>query len=554
MKSDIDKLVRKSLSSEKNKKIYDKYYKCTCDTVEEWRYHPKYNNYLISNKGKVIGLTYKKFLTPELLTGYYRFVLNSRKKKYAHILVSETFMENDTNKTDCVDHIDRNKLHNCVSNLRFATYSENAKNRKKTSYDRGYHINQYSKDNILINEFKSMREAFNLLKLKSNESKFREHIKEVKNKNILYLDYYWRDTNTIDNEEWKTITLNNQEIKVSSIGRFEWKNGNISFGNKKADCKYLDYNDIRAHIIVATAFIPKKSENYKEVNHIDGNTLNNKVSNLEWITGSNNSHHAVTLQTNKTKKAIKQIDPKTGIVLNIFESVRCAHKYVTEKLNKEISVTALENRGQKNSDKHYLALNKYAKSVDYIWKYVKDCKENEFKEDIDKTHKSNINQYDETRCISMFDNVKLIHIFKNIEEAVNFMDVNIGKLRNVLNGIRHTTEGFKWKWIEKSYYNKELYIDLCKQQLKSENYKIKKNKTVVCDDMTNDKTFEFDIKAEKDDEFYYILCVSMFKINEYKQFIYDIFKNLEFDNKKKHHIYIYYYDKDKYVSKELYIK
>lgn len=46
------------------------------------------------------------------------------------------------------------------------------------------------------------------------------------------------------------------------------------------------------HRLVAEKYIPNPN-NYEQVNHIDGNKLNNSADNLEWVTNQENRDHAV---------------------------------------------------------------------------------------------------------------------------------------------------------------------------------------------------------------------------------------------------------------------
>lgn len=50
----------------------------------------------------------------------------------------------------------------------------------------------------------------------------------------------------------------------------------------------------RVHRLVAIYFIDNPF-NLPEVNHLDGNKSNNKVSNLEWCSGSSNYQHAAIM-------------------------------------------------------------------------------------------------------------------------------------------------------------------------------------------------------------------------------------------------------------------
>lgn len=75
------------------------------------------------------------------------------------------------------------------------------------------------------------------------------------------------------------------------------------------------------HRLVAEAFIPNL-ENKPEVNHKDGNKSNNSISNLEWVTKSENVRHAYATGLNSIELARQSLH-KASLVSAELSRVKC---------------------------------------------------------------------------------------------------------------------------------------------------------------------------------------------------------------------------------------
>lgn len=154
------------------------------------------------------------------------------------------------------------------------------------------------------------------------------------------------------NEIWEDI-INYKNYQVSNLGRVKSKERyvNTIYGakrkvkekilkniiNNKGYCVVCLYNENgkstpkTIHRLVANTFIENKN-NYPVINHINGVKTDNRVENLEWCTQNHNVKESYRLGLekpqltnlgklgckNKKAKKIKQIDIKTGEVLNYF--------------------------------------------------------------------------------------------------------------------------------------------------------------------------------------------------------------------------------------------
>lgn len=229
------------------------------------------------------------------------------------------------------------------------------------------------------------------------------------------------DIPNLENEQWKLFTsINNNFYYISNYGRVK---ADTSKGVRIMKTQVAN-NYERVHIIdkmffihrmVAEKFIDNVDKNiYIEVNHKDGNTLNNKSENLEWVTSKENS------QAKENIKVYK-LDLK-GNILEEFNSTTDAAKSV-------------------NGDRGAIAKccrNNYSKSniyKGYLWKFSKEI--------------MNYNYSNKPKQVAKIDpnTDEIIETYNNLNEAASSIGVGKTCIHNAIKGYSKYAGGFKWCYI-----------------------------------------------------------------------------------------------------------
>ena len=94
---------------------------------EQWKKIEGYENYMVSDKGRVLNTTTKKYLNGGVCNcGYVKIGLTKEKKHKTftlHRLVAQAFLDNPEHK-ELVRHCDADNLNNDVSNLYWVSFLE----------------------------------------------------------------------------------------------------------------------------------------------------------------------------------------------------------------------------------------------------------------------------------------------------------------------------------------------------------------------------------------------------------------------------------------------
>ena len=225
-----------------------------------------------------------------------------------HRLVAHAFLGRPASPNRCqVNHIDSNKSNNHVENLQYATPAENITH----SYASGRAF--FSKPVLWRRvggrdwtKCVSQRQAARELDVPPQEiSKCcRQGIGVVADFEVKFANdespQRAGPTAMSEEEHWKQAIHPKtgdaiHSIMVSSCGRIWRATGRASYGSLHAS-GYLVTNGkagyFGMHRLIAATFLGPPSAPSLQVNHVDGNRSNNHISNLEYVTPSENVAHS----------------------------------------------------------------------------------------------------------------------------------------------------------------------------------------------------------------------------------------------------------------------
>lgn len=164
-------------------------------------------------------------------------------------------------------------------------------------------------------------------------------------------------------EQWKSIS-EASNYEVSNLGNIRNKTtlqilkGRLSkSGYYQVSIKINEtgkFSNRYIHRLVAQYWIDNP-KNKREVNHKDGNKLNNNVENLEWVTSSENQKHRHSIGITKTSQRRVGKFTVDGVLIKAFNSI----KEAADLDNNGIRVS-IDNvlQGKRNTLKGY------------VWKYL----------------------------------------------------------------------------------------------------------------------------------------------------------------------------------------
>lgn len=349
-----------------------------------WTAIPGYPGYEASPLGGVRNAKTKREIKTAAKAKKYHMVTLSGKQIAAHRLVALTFIPNPDNLA-FVNHKDGNKRNNCIDNLEWITHKDNV--RHAVAMGRGGR--DYMKNGVRVTHPDGRQEFYdstskaeeamglcqgtvNRCNRKCNGYLYTNNTQTTWRYRLEYFNETPVDVEerpvTVEGYEHLNArsngTLVNREHKRAVTGSYDGKYRRVkAMGGGKTS--------MALHIIIAKTFIDNP-DNKPFVNHKDGNTTNNAVSNLEWCTQSENMKHAhdTGLISEEAKKTMIDKVSVPVYQLELDGSIIARH----DNIKKAAEAVGTNAQTITAVCKHYLARENPHYSAGFGWCYIEDFK------------------------------------------------------------------------------------------------------------------------------------------------------------------------------------
>ncbi len=239
----------------------------------------KETDYLVSDEGEIYSEKTRKFLKGDKNSGYHRVLLIINGGKYrfpVHALVGEAFIPNPTN-LPILHHKNNNSLDNRVENLEWISYSDNCLAKNKTHHSQIEET--FSEEELTLEQWRRFRDTH----------------------------YYFSSLGRTYNAKTEKVVKGHINIKLG------YKRDTLCLGEQRIT--------LPRHRLVYESFHP--NEKLDIINHKNGVRWDNRLSNLENVSASENLNKAINeTHTRKVRHCMFKKEEEELLFFSIAEAAR----------------------------------------------------------------------------------------------------------------------------------------------------------------------------------------------------------------------------------------